>query len=121
VGHESARVLPLPLHPVGSRAGQLEPARPADVTDGAAQVRLPTVPSRGNVPAGAYVLIKSHDHAEDFVLCDADTGCDAGPWRDAGPWTGGGAALDGSGRGRRLESSTDCAPVSPHVHRTSDP
>jgi xanthine dehydrogenase accessory factor len=78
VGHELARVLsrlPLHLHLVDSRAGQLEPARLADVTDGAAQVRLHHSPVPENVlaglPAGAHVLIMSHDHAEDFVLCDA--------------------------------------------------
>ncbi|TDL41019.1 xanthine dehydrogenase accessory protein XdhC [Kocuria rosea] len=78
VGHELARVLsrlPLNLHLVDSREGQLAPARLADVTDGAAQVRLHHSPVPENVlaglPAGAHVLIMSHDHAEDFVLCDA--------------------------------------------------
>lgn len=78
VGHELARVLsrlPLNLHLVDSREGQLAPARLADVTDGAAQVHLHHSPVPENVlaglPAGAHVLIMSHDHAEDFVLCDA--------------------------------------------------
>ncbi|MGQ1798582.1 xanthine dehydrogenase accessory protein XdhC [Kocuria oceani] len=78
VGHELARVLsrlPLHLHLVDSREGQLHAARLADVTDGTAQVHLHHSPVPENVlaglPAGAHVLIMSHDHAEDFVLCDA--------------------------------------------------
>ncbi|MGQ1837933.1 xanthine dehydrogenase accessory protein XdhC [Kocuria turfanensis] len=78
VGHELARVLsrlPLHLHLVDSREGQLDAARLADVTDGTAQVHLHHSPVPENVlaglPAGAHVLIMSHDHAEDFVLCDA--------------------------------------------------
>ncbi|WP_298585513.1 xanthine dehydrogenase accessory protein XdhC [uncultured Kocuria sp.] len=78
VGHELARVLsrlPLHLHLVDSREGQLDPARLADVTDGTAQVHVHHSPVPENVlaalPAGAHVLIMSHDHAEDFVLCDA--------------------------------------------------
>lgn len=78
VGHELARILsrlPLHLHLVDSRAGQLDPERLADVTDGAATVRVhhSPVPEAvlGELPAGAHVLIMSHDHAEDFVLCDA--------------------------------------------------
>lgn len=78
VGHELARVLsrlPLHLHLVDSRDGQLDPARLADVTDGTAQVHLHHSPAPENVlaglPAGADVLIMSHDHAEDFILCDA--------------------------------------------------
>ena len=78
VGHELARVLsrlPLHLHLVDSRESQLDASRLADVTDGTAQVRLHHSPVPENVlaglPAGAHVLIMSHDHAEDFVLCDA--------------------------------------------------
>ncbi|MFI7582819.1 xanthine dehydrogenase accessory protein XdhC [Kocuria sp. M1N1S27] len=78
VGHELARVLsrlPLPLHLVDSRAGQLDPARLADVTDGTAQVHVHAVPAPETVlaalPARAHVLIMSHDHAEDLILCDA--------------------------------------------------
>ncbi|MFI7584627.1 xanthine dehydrogenase accessory protein XdhC [Kocuria sp. M1N1S27] len=78
VGHELARVLsrlPLHLHLVDSREGQLDASRLADVTDGTAQVHLHHSPVPENVlaglPAGAHVLIMSHDHAEDFVLCDA--------------------------------------------------
>lgn len=78
VGHELARVLsrlPLDLHLVDSREGRLDPARLADVTDGTAQVHVHAVPAPETVlaalPAGAHVLIMSHDHAEDFILCDA--------------------------------------------------
>ena len=78
VGHELARVLsrlPLHLHLVDSRESQLDASRLADVTDGTAQVHLHHSPVPENVlaglPAGAHVLIMSHDHAEDFVLCDA--------------------------------------------------
>ncbi|MGX5358889.1 xanthine dehydrogenase accessory protein XdhC [Kocuria sp. KH4] len=78
VGHELARVLsrlPLHLHLVDSRDGQLDAARLADVTDGTAHVHLHHSPAPENVlaglPAGAHVLIMSHDHAEDLVLCDA--------------------------------------------------
>ncbi|GAB2602430.1 xanthine dehydrogenase accessory protein XdhC [Kocuria arenosa] len=78
VGHELGRVLsrlPLHLHLVDSRERQLDAERLADVTDGTAQVHLHHSPVPENVlaglPAGAHVLIMSHDHAEDFVLCDA--------------------------------------------------
>ncbi|MFI7495775.1 xanthine dehydrogenase accessory protein XdhC [Kocuria sp. M4R2S49] len=78
VGHELARVLSrlqLHLHLVDSRQDRLDPARLADVTGGTAQVHLHHSPVPENVlaalPAGAHVLIMSHDHAEDFLLCDA--------------------------------------------------
>lgn len=77
VGYELARVLsrlPLHLHLVDSRPEQLAPARLAGVTDGTAQVHLHPVPAPEAVlaalPAGAHVLIMSHDHAEDLILCD---------------------------------------------------
>lgn len=78
VGYELARVLsrfPLQLHLVDSRADQLDPARFADVTNGTAQVHLRHSPvpesTLAELPAGAHVLIMSHDHSEDFILCDA--------------------------------------------------
>ena len=77
VGYELARVLsrfPVRLHLVDSRAGQLDPARFAEVTSGTAQVQLRHAPvpeaALAELPAGAHVLIMSHDHAEDFILCD---------------------------------------------------
>ncbi|MFI7483918.1 xanthine dehydrogenase accessory protein XdhC [Kocuria sp. M1R5S2] len=78
VGHELARVLsrlPLRLHLVDSREDALVPERLADVTGGTAQVHVHCVPAPERVlaalPAGAHVLVMSHDHAEDLVLCDA--------------------------------------------------
>lgn len=78
VGYELARILsrlPLHLHLVDSRAGQVEPDRLADVTAGTADVRalVSPVPDTvlGTLPPGAHVFILTHDHAEDFLLCDA--------------------------------------------------
>ncbi|HST72072.1 MAG TPA: xanthine dehydrogenase accessory protein XdhC [Kocuria rosea] len=78
VGHELARVLsrlPLHLHLVDSREGRLEPDRLAGVVDGPAQVHVHRSPAPEAVlaalPPGTHVLVMSHDHAEDLVLCDA--------------------------------------------------
>ncbi|GAA1641848.1 xanthine dehydrogenase accessory protein XdhC [Georgenia ruanii] len=78
VGHELARILsrlPLDLHLVDSRPGQLADDALADVRGGRARVHVHPAPAPEAVlrtlPAGAHVLIMSHDHAEDFVLCDA--------------------------------------------------
>ncbi|RKQ35353.1 xanthine dehydrogenase accessory protein XdhC [Kocuria tytonis] len=78
VGHELARVLsrfPVRLHLVDSRAEQVRRDRFADLVDGPAQLQLHYTPAPESVlaglPAGAHVLIMSHDHAEDFLLCDA--------------------------------------------------
>ncbi|QYF90407.1 xanthine dehydrogenase accessory protein XdhC [Arthrobacter sp. PAMC25284] len=78
VGHELARILsrlPLNLHLVDSRADRVSPAGLADVTDGTAGVNAhhSPVPDTvlGDLPAGSHVLIMTHDHAEDFLLCDA--------------------------------------------------
>jgi xanthine dehydrogenase accessory factor len=78
VGHELARVLsrlPVQLYLVDSRAGQLGPAQLADVLDGPAEVLLrhSPVPESilGDLPPGSHVFIMTHDHAEDFLLCDA--------------------------------------------------
>jgi len=78
VGYELARILSrleVQLHLVDSRAAELDPLRLADVTDGAADVTVhkalvgETVLER--LPRGAHVVIMTHDHAEDFALCDA--------------------------------------------------
>ena len=78
VGYELARILSrleLSLHLVDARAAELDPLRLADVTEGVADVTVhlaligETVLER--LPAGAHVLIMTHDHAEDFALCDA--------------------------------------------------
>jgi xanthine dehydrogenase accessory factor len=78
VGYELARILSrleLQLHLVDSRAEQLDPLRLADVTDAVADVTVhhallgEVVLER--LPRGSHVLIMTHDHAEDFALCDA--------------------------------------------------
>lgn len=78
VGHELARILsrlPIRLHLVDSRAEQVGAAQLADVVDGFAEVHPvhSPVPDSvlGELPAGSHVLILTHDHAEDFLLCDA--------------------------------------------------
>lgn len=78
VGLELARILvrhDLELHLVDSRADQLTPARLACLDDGEAAVRVHHSPvpelSLGSVPPGTHVLVMTHDHAEDFALCDA--------------------------------------------------
>ncbi|NOJ58826.1 xanthine dehydrogenase accessory protein XdhC [Arthrobacter sp. 260] len=78
VGHELARILsrlPVHLHLVDSRADQVDPSRLADVLGGVADVHPVHTPVPdsvlGTLPAGAHVLIMTHDHAEDFLLCDA--------------------------------------------------
>lgn len=78
VGHELARILsrlPIHLHLVDSRPGQLTDERLADTHGGAADVHLHHAPAPEAIlrtlPAGALVYVMSHDHAEDLVLCDA--------------------------------------------------
>ena len=77
VGHELARILarlPLSLHLVDSRESELAPERLADVV-GPADVHVHHAPAPETVlrslPAGARVLVMTHDHAEDLILCDA--------------------------------------------------
>ncbi len=78
VGYELARILsrhPVQLHLIDSRPEQLDQLRLADVTEGVADVTVhreligEVVLDR--LPRGAQVLIMTHDHAEDFALCDA--------------------------------------------------
>ncbi len=78
VGYELGRILsrlPLTLHLIDSRADQVDPGRLAVVTAGAADVRLVASPVPdtvlGTLPPGSHVLIMTHDHSEDFLLCDA--------------------------------------------------
>ena len=82
VGLELARVLAshdLDLHLVDSRAGQLTPERLAVLDDGDARVHVHHSPvpelALGAVPAGTHVLVMTHDHAEDFAVCDATLRC----------------------------------------------
>src|SRR6478735_8108195 len=77
VGYELARILSrleVQLHLVDSRAEELDQLRLADVTDGSADVTVHHALLGEQVlemlPRGAHVLIMTHDHAEDFALCD---------------------------------------------------
>ena len=78
VGYELARVLSrleLRLHLIDSRADELDPLRLSAVTSGVASVTTHQA-VLGEVvlerlPRGSHVLIMTHDHAEDFALCDA--------------------------------------------------
>jgi xanthine dehydrogenase accessory factor len=96
VGFELARIvsrLRLRLHLIDSRAGQLDPLRLADVTAGSATVTVHHTPAPETVlqalPAGSHVYIMTHDHAEDFLLCDAALrlgGLDVGLIGSAAKW-----------------------------------
>ena len=78
VGYELARILsrlPVRLLLVDSRPEQLDRVRLADVIDGTADVGIHHTLLGEQVleqlPAGAHVVIMTHDHAEDYALCDA--------------------------------------------------
>jgi xanthine dehydrogenase accessory factor len=78
VGFELARILSrleIRLHLVDSRSDQLDELRLAEVTAGVADVEVHRAVLGELVlerlPAGAHVLIMTHDHADDFALCDA--------------------------------------------------
>ncbi|HSU34288.1 MAG TPA: xanthine dehydrogenase accessory protein XdhC [Propionibacteriaceae bacterium] len=78
VGFELARILSrleIQLQLVDSRAEQLDQLRLADITAGPADVTVHRAVIGEFVlerlPVGAHVLIMTHDHAEDFALCDA--------------------------------------------------
>lgn len=79
VGLELARILArhdLDLHLVDSRPVQLTPERLAVLDDALAAVHVHQVPVLpelvlAELPAGAHVLVMTHDHAEDAALCDA--------------------------------------------------
>jgi xanthine dehydrogenase accessory factor len=78
VGYELARILsrlPIQLLLVDSRAEQLDRVRLADVIDSSADVSIHHTLLGEQVleqlPRGAHVVIMTHDHAEDFALCDA--------------------------------------------------
>jgi xanthine dehydrogenase accessory factor len=83
VGMELARILSrhdLELHLVDSRRDQLSADRLAALDDAVASVHVHHAPvpevELGNVPTGSHVLILTHDHAEDFALCDAALRCE---------------------------------------------
>ena len=78
VGYELARILsrlPVQLVLADSRAEQLDRVRLADVIDGRAGVSIHHTLLGEQVleklPGGAHLMIMTHDHAEDFALCDA--------------------------------------------------
>lgn len=78
VGYELARILSrleVQLHLIDSRADQLEPLRLSDITEGVADVVVHQALIGEFVlermPVGTQVVIMTHDHAEDFALCDA--------------------------------------------------
>jgi len=82
VGLELARILcrhDLELHLVDSRADQLSADRLACLDDGQATVHVHHSPVPevvlGQIPPGTHVLVLTHDHAEDFALCDAALRC----------------------------------------------
>jgi xanthine dehydrogenase accessory protein XdhC len=83
VGLELARVLarhPLRLDLVDSRAEMLSPdrlgvpGRTGPFADAVADLRLQHLPvpeaALADLPAGAHVLVMTHDHAEDLAICD---------------------------------------------------
>ena len=79
VGHELARILSRQegwsLHLVDSRTEMLDPLRLADVTGGPARVTVhhQLLPEAvlARLPRRAHLLVMTHDHAEDFAICDA--------------------------------------------------
>lgn len=82
VGLELARVLArhdLELHLVDSRRDQLDDERLGCLADAVASVHVHHAPVPelvlGSVPAGTHVLVMTHDHAEDFAICDAALRC----------------------------------------------
>ena len=82
VGLELARVLSrhdLELHLVDSRRDELADERLACLADAVAAVHVHHAPVPelvlGSVPAGTHVFVMTHDHAEDFAICDAALRC----------------------------------------------
>ncbi len=79
VGLELARILArhdLDLHLVDSRPEHLSPDALAPLVDAVAAVHVHEVPVLpelvlAELPAGAHVLVMTHDHAEDLAICDA--------------------------------------------------
>jgi len=82
VGGELARLLSrhdLDLHLVDSREEQLGAAAMTWLDDAVARVHVHHAPLPEMVldalPPGAHVLVMTHDHAEDYALCDAALRC----------------------------------------------
>jgi xanthine dehydrogenase accessory factor len=83
VGLELARILSrqqVELHLVDSRADRVDADRLAFLDDGPAVLHAHHAPlpelALGAVPRGTHVLVMTHDHAEDFALCDAALRCE---------------------------------------------
>nr|WP_203417025.1 xanthine dehydrogenase accessory protein XdhC [Jiangella ureilytica] len=84
VGLELARILArhdLDLHLVDSREESLSEAALAPLRDAVAAVHvhhIPVIPELvlAELPAGARVLVLTHDHAEDFAIVEAALRCD---------------------------------------------
>ncbi len=83
VGLEVARILSrqeLELHLVDSRADRVEAERLAFLDDGPAELHPHHAPLPelvlGEVPPRTHVLVMTHDHAEDFALCDTALRCE---------------------------------------------
>ena len=75
VGLELARILSrhdVELHLTDSRPEQLEAARALEPGEATVHLRHSMVPEEvlEELPQGCHVLIMTHDHAEDFSLCD---------------------------------------------------
>lgn len=82
VGLELARILSrhaLELHLVDSRAERVDPAVLVFLEDGPGSLHTHHAPvpelALGELPRGTHVLVMTHDHAEDFALCDAALRC----------------------------------------------
>ncbi|HEY0902711.1 MAG TPA: xanthine dehydrogenase accessory protein XdhC, partial [Marmoricola sp.] len=83
VGLELARILSrqeLELHLVDSRAHRVDAEQLGFLDDGPAEVHRHHAPLPelvlGELPRGSHVLVMTHDHAEDFALCDAALRCE---------------------------------------------
>jgi xanthine dehydrogenase accessory factor len=119
VGLELARILArhdLDLHLVDSRADQLSPERLACLADAEARVVVHHSPvpelALGSVPAGTHVLVMTHDHAEDFAVCDAALRCghlgSIGLIGSAAKWTRFRAGLLVEGHGEEVVARIEC-------------
>ncbi len=78
VGKELARILSrneIILHLADSREGMIDDVLGAMLNTGPATVLVHTLPAPetliAELPKGAHILILTHDHAEDLMLCDA--------------------------------------------------
>lgn len=83
VGLELARILSrqeVELHLVDSRADRVDPPRLAFLDDGPAELHPHHAPLPelvlGELPPGTHVFVMTHDHAEDFALCDTALRCE---------------------------------------------